>query len=145
MWYTIDGPEFGPDNNGRSVQIIRVLYGLSSSGTRWRDHLADTIRSMGLSACLVDGDVWLWPALKPGGAQYYEYVLVYVDDFMAISLDLQSIMDTLSKHYTLKASTIRAQKHIWDRTFRCSTYSVRNRCLLRHISDVPLPKSINIS
>jgi hypothetical protein len=65
---------------------------------------------MGFSACLADGDVWLRPAIKPGGTQYYEYILVYVDDILAISLDPQIIMDTLSEHYTLKARSVRAPK-----------------------------------
>jgi hypothetical protein len=65
---------------------------------------------MGFSACLADGDVWLRSAIKPGGAQYYEYILVYVDDIPAISLDPRSIMDTLSEHYTLKAGSVRAPK-----------------------------------
>jgi hypothetical protein len=56
--YTIAGPEFGPDNEGRPVLITRAL-GLRSSGARWLDHLADTIRSMGFTVCLADGDVWL--------------------------------------------------------------------------------------
>jgi hypothetical protein len=30
--YTIAGPEFGPDNEGRLVMIISALYGLRSSG-----------------------------------------------------------------------------------------------------------------
>jgi hypothetical protein len=65
---------------------------------------------MGFSACLVNGDVWLRPAIKPYGAQYYEYILVYVEDILAISLDPQSIMDTLSERYTLKAGSVRGRK-----------------------------------
>ena len=106
--YTTAGPEFGPDNEGRPVLIVRALYGLRSSGARWRDHLADTVRSMGFTACLADNDVWLRPNVKPNGEEYYEYVLVYVDDILAISHDPQAIMDTLSKHYTLKEGSVRA-------------------------------------
>jgi hypothetical protein len=40
---TIAGPEFGPKIEVRPVLISRALYGLMSSGARWRDHLADTI------------------------------------------------------------------------------------------------------
>jgi Reverse transcriptase (RNA-dependent DNA polymerase) len=100
--YTTAGPEFGSDNQGRPVLIVRALYGLRSAGARWRDHLAETIRGMGFVACLVDGDVFLWPTVKPNGDPYYEYVLVYVDDILAVSHDPQAIMDTLLKHYTLK-------------------------------------------
>jgi hypothetical protein len=65
---------------------------------------------MGFSSFLEDRDVWLRSTINPGGAQYYKYILVYVDDIMAISIDPQSIMDTLSEHYTLKAGKVRAPK-----------------------------------
>jgi Reverse transcriptase (RNA-dependent DNA polymerase) len=56
--YTIAGPEFGA-NAGRPVVIVCALYGLRSSGARWRDHMASTLRSLGFKGCLVDLDVWL--------------------------------------------------------------------------------------
>jgi Reverse transcriptase (RNA-dependent DNA polymerase) len=65
--YTTAGPEFGSDNEGRPVLIVRALYGLRSSGARWRDHLAETIRGMGFVACLADGNVWLLPNVKSNG------------------------------------------------------------------------------
>jgi hypothetical protein len=105
--YTIAGPEFGPDNEGRPVLIVRALYGLRSSGARWRDHLADTIKSLGFKACLADGDVWLRPNVKPNGELYYEYVLIYVDDILAVSHAPIEIMNDLAKHYTLKEGSVR--------------------------------------
>ena len=38
-----------------------------------------------------DPDVWMKPAVKPDGEEYYEYVLMYVDDILAISMDPISI------------------------------------------------------
>ena len=35
----------------------------------------------------MDPDVWYWPALKPNGFEYYEYILCYVDDILCISHD----------------------------------------------------------
>ena len=32
-----------------------------------------------------DLDVWMRPATKSNGEQYYEYLLVYVDDILSIS------------------------------------------------------------
>jgi hypothetical protein len=86
------------------------LYGLRSLGACWRNHLADTIQRMGFSACLADGKVRLRSGIKPGGAQYYEYILVYVNNILAILLDPWSIMDALFEHYALKAGIIRAPK-----------------------------------
>jgi hypothetical protein len=62
------------------VMIVRALYGLKSSGARWRDHMAATIREAGFFNCLADPDVWMRPAVKPTGDEYYEYILCYVDD-----------------------------------------------------------------
>jgi hypothetical protein len=108
--YTIAGPEFGADKVGRPVLIVRALYGLRSSGARWRDHLADTIRSLGFKGCLADADVWMRPNTKPNGLQYWEYVLVYVDDLLVISHDVRTIMDKLGEHYTLKPGSVREPK-----------------------------------
>jgi Reverse transcriptase (RNA-dependent DNA polymerase) len=108
--YTIAGPEFGPDNEGRPVLIVRALYGLRSSGARWRDHLASTIRTLGFGPCLADPDVWLRRAIKPGGNEYYEYLLVYVDDILVVSHDPKAVMDLLAQHYTLKAGSVRTPK-----------------------------------
>ena len=44
--YTIAGLEFGANNVGRPVLIVRALYGLKSSGTRWRDHMAGRLREL---------------------------------------------------------------------------------------------------
>ena len=42
--YTTAGLEFGAVNKGRFVLIVRALYGLKSSGARWRDRMAATLR-----------------------------------------------------------------------------------------------------
>ena len=40
------GSEFGSDK-GYVFLIVRVIYGLKSSGTVWRSRLAETLNSMG--------------------------------------------------------------------------------------------------
>ena len=85
----------------RPVLIVRALYGLKSSGASWRDHMADTLRQGGFVNCKGDADVWMRPAIKPSGQKYYEYVMCYVDDILAISHDPKRIMDYLSDKYTL--------------------------------------------
>jgi hypothetical protein len=52
------GPEFG-SNQGRPVLIVRALYGLKSSGARWRDHLATILREIGFTNSKADPDVWM--------------------------------------------------------------------------------------
>jgi hypothetical protein len=105
--YTTAGLEFGPDNVGRPVLIVRALYGLRSSGARWRDHMATTLRDRGFKSCLADPDVWMKPNVRPDGFKYWEYVLCYVDDVLAISHEPEMVMEYLATKYTLKAGTVR--------------------------------------
>ena len=103
--YCIAGPEFGT-RAGQEVQIVRALYGLKSSGARWRDHMASSLRELDFKSCLADPDVWLRPAIKKNGDKYYEYVLVYVDDLLVVSEEPMLVMDELGKRYTLKDGSV---------------------------------------
>ena len=57
---------------------------------------------MGFMSSLADADVWLRPSSKPDGFQYYEYVLVYVDDLLVLSHQAPNIMQALENFYRLK-------------------------------------------
>jgi hypothetical protein len=57
---------------------------------------------MGFTSSLADPDVWFRAAVKPNGFEYYEYILAYVDDILAISYDPAKILLTLSDFYRLK-------------------------------------------
>jgi len=106
VWFKA-GLEFGPDRVGTPVRIVRALYGLKSSGARWRDHMANTLRQGGFQSCRADPDVWMRRNVKPNGEAYWEYVLCYVDDVLAISHDPRKIMDYLNSAYTLKPDSVK--------------------------------------
>ncbi|HSN67533.1 MAG TPA: reverse transcriptase domain-containing protein [Fusibacter sp.] len=103
--WTEAGPEFGSEQ-GKIMKIKRALYGLKSSGAAWRALLASTLEEMGFKSSLADPDVWTRAATKPAGLQYYEMVLVYVDDILVVSHDTKSIMDELAKVYRLKPESV---------------------------------------
>jgi hypothetical protein len=103
--YMIAGPEFGQGKEGRPVMIVRAPYGLRSSGARWHDHLAATLRDAGFKACKADADVWMRPAVKADGSKYYKYVLCYVDDLLVVSEHPKGIMEGLEAKYVLKAGS----------------------------------------
>ena len=105
--YTTAGLEFGADKVGRPVLIVRALYGLKSSGARWRDHMAATLREGGFVSCRGDPDVWMRPKVKPNGDKYWEYVLCYVDDILCVSHEPQVVMDYLASKYTLKKGSVK--------------------------------------
>ena len=105
--YIICGKEFG-SNSGRPALIVKALYGLKSSGSRFRDHLAASLRDIGFKSCLADPDVWMRKGTKPDGFKYWEYCLCYVDDVLVVSHAPQAVMDLLSKNYTLKDGSVKA-------------------------------------
>ena len=47
---------------------------------------------MSLKSIVVDPDICYSEATKSDCEEYYEYILVYVDNMLAISLDAQSII-----------------------------------------------------
>ena len=104
IWFR-GGDEMGSDK-GKVIVIVRALYGLKSSGARWREHMAQTLRNGGFTSCKADPDLWLRPATKPEGSKIYEYVLCYVDDCIFQGLDPMGFMDYLRTVYTLKDGTV---------------------------------------
>ena len=66
------------------------LYGLKSSGAAFREFLAEQLDKMGFKSSIADPDVWIRPATKIDDEQYYDFILLYVDDMFAISQDLVS-------------------------------------------------------
>ena len=54
------GPEFRYLGlEGHLLVIVRALYGLKTSGARWHDRIADTLRKIGFTPCKADTDVWM--------------------------------------------------------------------------------------
>ena len=108
--YTIAGPEFGSEAG--SIMIIRkALYGLKSSGAAFRAHLAETLYELSYKPTKADPDVWIRPATKSDGFEYYEMVLVYVDDILCISHDPKATMLGIQATFTLKGNKIEKPSH----------------------------------
>ena len=107
VWFRPDDDALGANNKGKVVVIVRALYGLKSSGARFREHLAQSLRDIGFKGCKADPDVWLREAVKPDGTKIYEYVLCYVDDCIFQGLDPKAFMDRLGKVYTLKEGSVK--------------------------------------
>lgn len=82
--YLKAGPEFG-DLEGRYFIVKRALYGLKSAGFSFRSFLAKKLDEIGFKSCIADPDVWRRAAVKDDGTEYYEYIMTYVDDIIAVS------------------------------------------------------------
>ena len=62
---------------------------------------------MGFDACKADPDLWYKPATRPDdGFKYYKYVLLYVDDCLAISHDAMSVLKQLDNFFLMKPGSI---------------------------------------
>jgi hypothetical protein len=99
------GPEFGHEE-GKVFIVRRALYGLKSAGASFRAFLADHFESMGFKPSVADPDVWMRPATKADGEEYYEYLLAYVDDILAISVNPDAIMDQVKARFKLKNDAV---------------------------------------
>ena len=99
------GPEFGFESG--SIMIMKkALCGLNGSGATFRAHLAEKLHDIGFIPPRADPDVWCRPAVKPDGFEYYEYILCYVDDLLAISHDAEKVLKSVQETFKFKDDMI---------------------------------------
>jgi hypothetical protein len=96
--YFVAGPEFG-EMAGHTMVIEKALYGLRTSGARFHEQLADTLRAMGYFPSKADPDLWMKDC-----NDHWEYVCVYINELACVSRNPKAFFDSLTqKHgYTLK-------------------------------------------
>ena len=105
--YIICGPEFGIENVGKKAMIIRVLYGGKLAGANYWRHVQKAMNELGFKSCKADPDVWIRPSIKADGTDYYQYVLLYTDDILAIMEEPERfIRNELSKCFVVKEKSI---------------------------------------
>jgi hypothetical protein len=95
------GLECGSDK-GKVCVVVHVLYGLKSAGASWRVTLAQALRDIGFVSTIADPDVWIRPAACKDRYEYYERLLVYVDEILAISHEPKVLIDTIGEYYKVK-------------------------------------------
>jgi len=95
--HTTAGHEFGPINVGKTVIVIRAMYGLKTSGAAWHAKLSETLQSMEFKPSYADPNVWYKPAVKHNGSEYYQYILVYVEDILSYSRQANVYHDYYTK------------------------------------------------
>ena len=86
--------------------IRKALYGLKSSGAAFRAHLAETLHDISFKPTKADPNVWICPAVKLDGNEYYEYIMCYIDDILSVSHDAKSILQSLQGQFKLKGDKI---------------------------------------
>ena len=99
--FTISRPEF--DSQAGNIFIItKALYGLKSSGAAFCSFLAEHLHDIGFTPSKADPDVWMRAAVKPNGFKYWEYILCYVDDILAISHNPKATIQLIRNKFKLK-------------------------------------------
>ena len=101
--WTVAGPEFPAELQGKALKIVRALYGQRSAGASWRKLLSQTlVNEFGFRNSQADQDVWIRPATKKDGSTYYEMILVYVDDLLCVSENAEKILRQIGEFFELK-------------------------------------------
>ena len=92
---------------GKKTIIVRALYGLKLVGASFGNHIAYCMRLLGYEPCRADPDLWFKAQVLPDDSfEYYEYVLLYVDNILAISHNAISALDRMDKFFMMKKGSI---------------------------------------
>ena len=83
-----------------------ALYGLKSSGAAFCSLLAESVHELNYLPSTANPDVYMLPAVKPNGFEYYEYVLCYVDNILSISHCPDVTMDGIKARFTFKDNKV---------------------------------------
>ena len=84
-----------------------ALYGLKLAGNSWRNTLAAVIKDLGFTSTRADADVWIQPAVKENGHEYYEMLLVYMDDILCISHQAEAVLKELGMFCKIKDGSLK--------------------------------------
>ena len=87
---------------GKVALIHRALYGGKSAGKDFRNHLRSCMRHLDFVSCPADPDVWMRPAKRSDGSDYYEYILLYTDDALVLSENAEKVLrNDVGRYFTL--------------------------------------------
>ena len=101
--YIICGTEFGLEIFGRVALVHQSLYDSKSSGAYFRNHLRSCMRHLDFVSCPANPDVWMRQDIQADGSEYYEYILVYTSDDLAVSENQEKLLrDELGRYFELK-------------------------------------------
>ncbi len=105
--YVVCGPEFGLEHVGKKALIVRALYGGKTSGADFWKHLRSCMKHLGFDSCPADPDIWMREVQKDNGDTYWEYVLLYCDDCLVVSMNGENLLrEELGRFFVLKEKSI---------------------------------------
>ena len=105
--YIICGAEFGLEHMGKRALVKRALYGGKVAGRDYWEHLRECMDFMGFKSSYGDPELWMRPGHKADGTEYWEYVLLYVDDVLVISVNGDNVLrNEIGKYFELKEESV---------------------------------------
>jgi hypothetical protein len=105
--YIICGQEFGIENEGKFALIRQALYGGKVAGRDFWHHLRECMRLLGFTSSKADPDIWFRMSKRATGEEYYEYVLLYVDNVIVISENVERVLrEEIGRQWTLREESI---------------------------------------
>ena len=102
--------------DSHTLMIVKALYGLRSSGARFHEALASTLRKEGFIPSKADPDLWMCPA-----GSCYEYVCVYVDDLLVVMKEPSTFFQNLSKKHGYKLKGVGDPEYHLGGNFGCDS------------------------
>jgi hypothetical protein len=101
------GPEFGIENVSKVALIYRALYGGKSAGKDFTNHLHLCTQHLNFISCPANPDVWMRPAKRSNGSDYYQYILLYTDNWLVLGENAEQVLQKdLGRYFTLKEESI---------------------------------------
>ena len=65
------------------------------------------MNELGFTSCKADSDVWMRKATTNEGTDYWEFVLLYVDDILCVSHRGEEVLrEEIGNHFIVKESSI---------------------------------------
>ena len=106
--FIVCGDEFPIEYRGCNAIIKRALYGGKCAGADYWKHMRTCMEHLNFTPCKADPDVWMRKAVKEeDNSPYWEYVLLYVDDALCVSMDPKSVLENeIGKYWTLKPGSL---------------------------------------
>jgi hypothetical protein len=105
--FIICGLEFRIENEGRVALIGWALYGGKVARRDFLHHLCDCMHRLGFTSSCADPDVWFRLSKQKTREEYYEYVLLYVDNVLVISENVDKVLQTeIGDQWVLKLESI---------------------------------------
>jgi len=68
--------------------------------------MRDCMEHLGFISCLAGPDVWQRPATRADGSEYYEYILLYVDNFVCVSNNPKDTLLQIGKYFHIKPGSL---------------------------------------